>query len=362
MITIRIQLIPVGHYFLGGERGFAFDPKLKRQMIAGYFIHSLKVPSQTTLFGTLRYIIGVKNERLREDSVKIIGAHSFNIVGDENDYGIITNISPLYLHKNNSGRSREEIASQPDGYYIRTPFDHKSGNNTYHPLKLNPNGNMEVINFPDEKSVAKTYPYDYCAKDGISKSYTCISSSKYQIVDESDIFTSSVEVVSRKAKMTNNNQDGFAKKEYFRLNPGWSFVFFAELDDEKHQDISIEYNNSIVLGKDSSVFLVHVSEEKEPEFKGLFRERGEDFHYFQSPAYIKGNTSDLIGKASFSILDIETHRRFKTEHNRLVPEYGASLVQLICAGSIVYSDNIEGLIDDHAAIAGFNRIVNGGRR
>lgn len=363
MKKIRVQLTPVGHYFLGGERGFGYDPKLKRQMTASYFIRSLKVPSQTTLFGALRYIIGVENEKLKDNSCSIIGSRSFDITDDNSDYGIIKKISPLYLFKDNIGIDSQEKNVSPDGYYIRTPFDHINGYNTYHPMVLNQKSRIESINFPDDEAVTKFHPCGYNAKDGISMSYTCISSSEYQVVNEWDIFESSVEVVSRKAKIEANNQDGFAKKQYFRLNQGWSFVFFAELEGNEDliNSIEIEYNRSVVLGKDSSVFMVHMSEESEPDINGIFINKEKNFHYCQSPLYIRCNTSILIGKSSFSILESETSRRFKTEHNKLMPVYENSLIQMISPGSIVYSDDISDLLDEHAGIAGFNRIINGGK-
>ena len=316
MISVRIRLTPAGHYFFGGERAFVYDEKLKRQMSASYFISSLKMPTQTTLFGTLRYLIGVKDEKLRENS--------FDIVGDNEQFGMIKCISPVYLFKDGE-------------YFIRTPFDHVCGEKNYKPFDIDSSAGIDSLSFPSDNVTKKKYPKNFNTKDGISKSY--MSLSNQHIVLEDDIFTSSVEVVSRKSNKTPYNKDGFAKKEYVRLKEGWTFVFFAKLDCDQLPD----YNKSVVMGKDSSVFIAEMELGEEPEVSELFRNKGKDFYYLQSPAYISKPTGDIIDNCSFCVLESETIRRFKTKNSKLQPEYGADLVQLISAGSVFYADDIKKL-------------------
>lgn len=352
MIEIRIRLTPTGHYFLGGERGFSFDQNLERQMSASYFIKSLKVPTQTTLFGALRYIIGVKEDRLRADSDDLIGHNSYDIVRNNDSFGIIKCISPLYLYKE-TGNTGE--------YFIRTPFDHKIGSRQtkddsyerYTPLMIDSAQGCSVINYPGTV-VNKKYPIDYKAKNGISKSYTSLTDGR--IAEEDSIFVSSVEVVSRKNKRKLNNEDGFAKKEYIRLKKGWSFVFFATLDT----DSMPEYNRSVILGKDSSLFCVEIIPEKEPNISDFFKDRPKEFHYCQSPVYVSGGIPELIDQCSMSIVENESLRRFKTKDSKLVPEYNAPLLSLLSAGSVLYSNSIEQLKNDHAETAGFNKVIEGG--
>ena len=359
MIEVRLRLTPTGHYFLGGERGFAFDSKLERQMSDSYFISSLKVPTQTTLFGALRYIIGVKNEALRENSGELIGNSSFDITADHETYGIIKRISPLYL-------CREE--GNDCEYFIRTPFDHKiaeydsgaeqsirTANTYYTPMQINADSGCRVINYPGTETV-KNYPSDYKAKDGISKSY--VSLSDRRIVEEDAVFVSSVEVVSRKSKNRYSSENGFAKKEYVRLNKGWSFVFFARLDADEIP----EYNSTVLLGKDSSLFSVEITPEAEPDAAEFFKDRPASFHYCQSPVYVAGDVPQLIDRCSFSIIENEYLRRFKTRNAKLAPEYDTPLLCLLSAGSVLYTDNIDQLRNNHAETAGFNKVIGGGTK
>ena len=348
----RIRLTPVGHYFLGGERGFGFDSELKRQMSDSYFISSLKIPSQTTLFGALRYIIGVKDEQLRENSCQLIGKNSYRINDTKFSYGIIESISPVYLYKEHDSEAGE--------YYIRTPFDHKMSEYKYTPLELLEK-EIKVINYPS-KERNKTYPKNYVAKDGISHSYMSLTTKA--IEKENDIFTPSVEVVSKKDKGNNAGKDCFAKKEYMRLKDGWSFVFFADLSGDK----DLEFNKSVILGKDSSVFTVKIDETEEPDVISVFQDRPANFHYCQSPIYITSDVSNIVEESKFSIIENESQRIFMTENQRLRPAYDSPLLQLISPGSIFYtdtdSDNLKKQIESNgqAVNAGFNRIIKGGSK
>ncbi len=355
MIKIRIKLTPVGHYFLGGERNFTFGNGINRQMSDSYFISSLKVPSQTTLFGTLRYLIGVKEEKLKDNSEELIGKKSYTLNNENKEFGLIKSISPLYLYHEDQGEKGK--------YYVRTPFDHKIETEDdkkvnpekYKPLKIEDDTSVKVINYPSEDSsgVSKRYPHDYKAKAGISHSYTCIEDQT--IVDEDSVFKQSVEVVSKKNKNNKDNKDCFAKKGYYRLEKGWSFVFFAELDCNEIP----ECNKSAVIGKDSSFFSVSITEDKEPDVKSLFKDREKGFRYCQSSVFVKRPISEVLDKSSFSILESEYLRSFTSEGARLKVD-GTELLQLISAGSILYSDDIAAFNDEHARIAGFNIIINGG--
>ncbi len=351
MIKVRVRFTPVGHYFLGGECGFGYDKKLNRQMSDSYYISSLKVPSQTSLFGAIRYIFGVKDEVLRSNAAEIIGNNTYNITDNNSSFGIINGISPVYLLNEKDGL---------DTYYVRTPFDHKKEDNKetgisqYTPFMIDSN-RMTVVNYPGA-AVQKAYPTDFKAKDGIAKSFTSLSDRS--VVEESAIFDTSVEVVSRKVKKSEGIESGFAKKEYVRLKNGWSFAIFAVLDC----DSIPEYNKAVVIGKDSSVFSTEISISEEPDVCELFKDRTPNFHYCQSAVYVSERIKGVIDKSSCSIIESETLRLFKTKDSKLSPEYNAPLLQLLSAGSIIYADDISDLKNKHAMIAGFNYIIDGGKR
>lgn len=52
----RVELKPLEPYFFAGEKSFGFGKK-KKQSYNNYFIRSELFPTQTTLLGTIRYLI-----------------------------------------------------------------------------------------------------------------------------------------------------------------------------------------------------------------------------------------------------------------------------------------------------------------
>ena len=207
-MNLRIKLTPPESYFLGDERIFEIGDGNKH-----YFIHSLQTPSQTTLFGILRYL-GIKNPsaNMEFDSVNI-GEKSFNLLepfDEERPFGRINGISPLYLM---SG----------DNYYIRTPFDHKPGVFSNDKLAYNP-----FTVYRDDVLGTKKFPIEYEAKLMIADSWLCLSPSNDEYITYKNLFSKDLHVGIKKK----GNEESFVKKEYAVLEKGFSFVFFADVDDD----------------------------------------------------------------------------------------------------------------------------------
>ncbi len=210
MYKYLITFTPMESYFFGGERTFGFGRKSVRK--PPYYIVSGKKPSQTTLFGTLRYIIlsqekalyGQENEAKAEE---LVGKESFSFrkaltqpISDEKksaqDFGIIDSISPLFLLK------KGEL-------YVPTPFDHKPGKKKERNIKYTPFdmketpvtfGNGSVLHSSDYESKKeipityeddfKLYPSNYDAKEGYGGGYVSLTDKK--ILSDDDIFISDI--------------------------------------------------------------------------------------------------------------------------------------------------------------------------
>ena len=94
-----------------------------------YFIKSETVPAQTTILGMLRYLLlPVKKSNFadytdadKKINAQAVGSSSFDFEQKDRRFGIIKEISPVFLIKN-------------DEIFMKTPFDHKTGEKTYTPF------------------------------------------------------------------------------------------------------------------------------------------------------------------------------------------------------------------------------------
>lgn len=275
-----ITLEPMEPYFFGGERTFGFGKEIKRK--PPYYIVSEKTPSQTTLFGTLRYIILAQRNALlgQKESGKtsgLVGKESFSFekalkyskfdligrmqetahnslhigefqqrkdwIKQEHDnikqsFGIIRRISPLFLMRD-------------DVWYIQTPYDHKPGNQVYTPFKM------------DETSVkfgngATRFPSDYKAKEGYGGGY--VSLDDLSIISDKDIFLQNVKtgINSHRTEDVSagiKNDSSFFKKECKMLAEGFSFAFIADLSERIESGVSV-----VFMGQDKSPFRCTITE------------------------------------------------------------------------------------------------------
>ena len=345
MPKLLIKLTPLEPYFLGGERIFEIGDGNKH-----YFIRSLDTPAQSTLFGVLRYLAIEKpgssqdfKKRYQEFSKKRnLGEFKKEFRGyalnkPEVKFENIHGISPLYLVDNKTGC-----------FYAPLPFDHRVD----HRVKVS---GCESENYtPFEKwsepirttNGERCLPLDYKAKDGLANGWIALAGSR--CVRTEDIFHSSPQVGIGQT----NEIQAFFKKEYKYLEEGFSFAFFADIDMPL-------YNHIVYIGQGKSPFCAEWQKAEEPEFpKAVLRE---GFVYAQSDIYYTGDIRDLYGKCYFVCAKTHPHRIFQENY---LDRTGSSMVQLIRAGSVFWpndaSDFATKLKNDHAEIAGFNKIVIGG--
>lgn len=127
-----VRLTPLEPYFFGNEKCFSFnDGNPRGQMSNRYYIKSERTPLQTTLLGAMRYLFIKKkksdfnyNDAEYKELEKNIGSESFKIASDtEQDFGVIKNLSPLFLMKGES-------------ILIPTPLDHIKGEKNILPLEI----------------------------------------------------------------------------------------------------------------------------------------------------------------------------------------------------------------------------------
>lgn len=248
-----ITLEPMESYFFGGERTFGFGSHTKRKQ--PYYIVSENVPSQPTLFGTLRYIILSQKDLLFEQNEpcpyetrkiieNLIGPESFSFEKSLNNvkqsFGIINGISPVFLIND-------------EEWYVRTPYDHNPERKEYAPFIMR---EAPVI-FGDHITL---YPEDYKAKKGYGGGY--ISLKTLRIISDEELFGSVVRtgINSHRTDVDSagiQDENSFFKKERRALEKGFCFAFIADLSEElevKESDSSI-----VFMGQDKSPFCCRIS-------------------------------------------------------------------------------------------------------
>lgn len=234
----EVRLTPLGAYFLGMDRTFAYgEGELQREGGDSYYVSSERIPSQQTLFGVLRYL-GIREKRadfrLTKEDQENIGPASFRYqpqgraqgrpgalrgqggAGDpEQDFGRILEISPLYL-----------LGPQGD-ILVRTPLDHKEGERFYTPFCEE----REIWGTPKGRGLMLV-PADYDAKSALTRSFVRVGPGRRpgaggellplrEVVPEDTLFSEEVRTQIQKEK----NEQAYFRVRYVRLARGYSFAF-----------------------------------------------------------------------------------------------------------------------------------------
>lgn len=236
MNNYQIKLTPVNAYFFGGEKHTEKKEK-PGKFEMDYYVRSELYPQQTTLLGTLRYYLLMKNGCLsprknnkESQANDLIGKNSFIYRKGETvqTFGKIHSISPLYFLKGDDKYiiapfDREFELVTEYGNYKMKGYDAKKG---YHPV---------LINLKD-KGICRFF------KDENKK-------------DDTDfVFIRHETVGNKKGEKGKTEDDGFYKQVMYKLNKGWSFAFDAEIDCDLSHD-----KQFITMGAEQQLFLLEVN-------------------------------------------------------------------------------------------------------
>lgn len=357
--VIKINLTPMEPFFFGSDRTFHYGEDDKLRTGSDYYIRSESFPLQTSVFGVLRYL-GISDKSTgfvrSEINSKVVGDSSFEYENSQ-EFGMIEHISPLFLEDCEKGI-----------HYIRVPRDHVNVHDSYVP-------------FQEYSSVStnhgkKMLPLDYDAKGGISEDFVSVSC-LHRILRMGSVFhgVEKVGIDVQKKK--------YFKMEYIRMEPGYSFTFYATLKDE-FPDIK---EKMVFMGAKKSLFSVGVENNAQepsiclpghsPDDPGIKKV------YFISDSWFdRDNTKLLIDNCIHTNFAYRTARGYKTNYSQdTCDAKGTSqknrfsktdrLFRLIRAGSValVQEDKlktISSLIDKsvnrHMQIIGCNNWIIGGMK
>ena len=330
-----MTLTPMEPYFFGNEKTFKYPGQKVGDQSNRYYIKSEFVPAQTTLIGTLRYILLPVKKNFKEYNeddlalnASVVGERSFQY-GCSNKFGKIIEISPLFLLKD-------------DEKLVVTPFDHINGKEKYTPFssyKKTDDGNH-------------LYPAEFNAKNGVSRSYMSITDTEHKIYEHKSIFTKEIRVgLNRFVK-----DKGFYKKEYVKLKEGFSFAVYVTLEDDVVPKDAI-----VFMGQGRSLFNAKFKkvEDVEDSYQNLLKKIGcclrEDVVYCFADAFVK---SDIYEKTLFAATDTRDYRAYTTEAGKIRKD--SVLYKNICAGSIFIPKDKEFVKlfeDKNVALIGYNSVI-----
>lgn len=383
MAKYLIKLTPLEPYFFGGERTFGFGKNTKQKQ--PYYIVSEKVPSQPTLFGTLRYLVLAQNHALinqvnSNNAENLVGKESFSfdrairhtnfepeckiknaaeqcssvwefqkaqtMIKAEYErlqqaFGVINKISPLFLIK--------------DGvWYVRTPFNHNPGD------KYTPNQSYTPFTMGNIPGSDKIYPIDYHSKNGYGGGYISLDD-KLKIVSDDNIFSSVVRtgIDSRRTDKDYDDKSSFFKKERKMLEKDFSFAFIAEVLDFLHEETTV-----VFMGQDKTPFRCEITQTDVDLIKKV-----QDAFKGRNACSIQYALSDVMcleekfpsdEKFGYYIADTRVIRNL--ESNMKAKSYYAQLkksdklYRIINSGSVFYTD-VENLNSEALEVIGMNVMV-----
>lgn len=293
-----IKLKPLGLFFFSQEtkyrrkRGGSFE--------ADYYQVSAHFPQQTALLGMLRYFILQVNSQIPINNAtkakNLIGNKSFDVGETNPDYKTIKNLSAVFILDKND---------KP--YYI-SPKDLILKNNKPEYLSRTLAANIRT-NITDKLLI---FP-NYVEKDGLDNflihSYTECLPLEYDKKNKKNVVFIPVEKVGiTKSKSGKTLDKAFYKQVFYKLNEGFSFGFFAEIEEDK----LVEKEGFVPLGTEKSAFSI-TFEEHHNNFKALsLNNTNSPRIVLLSDAYLSDyNTKDF----QFAISATKTFRFLKTEVN-----------------------------------------------
>lgn len=338
----KCSFTPTGPYFFGGEKIFDFEGS------NNYYITSLREPSQSTILGSIRFLVLKKAGKLSPEngdvSVDLISQQeelvgkNGNVVERDCSYGKIKKLSPIFI-------------GDEGNVYVKTPLNHKT--------------EKQDDDFDDQKKKAEVYqpfkmeegfvsekgetilPVDYVAKDYLTDSYLNLENKT--LISSYDLFCGQEQThIARKRDDKGKlvmSENAYFKKKYYLLKPGFSFVVYVECEDDILPDKELAF-----MGQEKSAFYFWKEECTEIEFnkiedkiKGLYSSpEGYHAYYVESDSYFK-DYKEFNRLLSYSINNKRTYRFLtdvrgaKSFKERI--EKSKSLYQFIEKGSVLFVKN-----------------------
>lgn len=213
MPNYKIELCPLEHFFFGGEKhNEVLDERGNPtgEINTNYYVESSLYPQQTTLLGMLRYFMLMYHDKLikksapsisQEEYKSLVGEKSFDFNINQDHFGKIKEISPLYFTHETKGR-----------YFIS-------------PMDLN-------FDLSEDFELSKAgKPYNP-KKDKLDQIRIWNETNNDDVINLSDIIFDVLQTGNEKREKYGSNENAYYQQSMKRMEKEWSFVINAEIDDD----------------------------------------------------------------------------------------------------------------------------------
>ncbi|MDP0505811.1 MAG: type III-B CRISPR module-associated Cmr3 family protein [Fusobacterium sp. JB019] len=324
-----VRLKPLDSFFFSGKNTFRFRNGEKRKE-ANHYIESEYYPQQTTLLGVIRkellikkgwfrenrndYAKDIRDKKLNSSKLySLVGKGSFNAKG-KNDFGVIKNISPLFLY--NDGKLYKENSLKEQ--LGKKKYDNFKDKN----IKFKVSDKTARVYLGNQKKEGTFLLEEYDQKEEGVKEVVSIKNSGEKI-KLSTIFKDDLRV-----GIDVNKKEAFYKQKFLRLEKNWEFSFILDLSEEIFDS---NYENIVYIGAESKPFKMSI-EKTEESLNDFLPDKGEI--ELLSDSIIKQEDYNTIVENSYFILgEFKYFKNFRVEDGK----YQKSNPMLILKkGSIIF--------------------------
>lgn len=309
-----VTLKPIGNYFFGGEVTLGDDTS------QNYFVKSNVLPQASALLGLMRYEILRQHGLLSYDPYQqkivdkvhdYIGKEGFSLEKHIKQYGIIYNISPIFL-------------TDGSDFYTAMPLDKD------HPVSFSLKNRCSYIG-----SEIKNGPIisGFDPKKYETFKYWCNFLGKR--LNAPFLFPQQIGITKNGRKA--DGKDAFYKQTLVQLNPSLSFAFTVEIDKQH----PLETGTRIVpLGGNRSMFFMTINESEVCDMRTIF-----------NPLHRNGRllalgdvflSTEELQKCTFIWGENKSYRYMlnstKKQHSWVKPIKTSVLYHLLSKGSVIYAD------------------------
>ena len=220
-----VKLKPINSFFFGGDITFGEGKEVS------YLAKSTLFPQQTAILGMVRKTLlrqnGLLTRKIKMESVddkkkggELVGFEKFKFQKEEQNFGVIKKISPLFLMSDNKRYIKKfangwEIKKDKIGYFLQ-----KDGK-------------------------------DYNGKEDLFSDFVSIDDNVSLKVR--DIFEEIEQIGIKK----DAQKEGYFKKFSYKLKDGFAFGFYIELEENKEYRF---YDDIVELGAERSLFEMKLQE------------------------------------------------------------------------------------------------------
>lgn len=352
-----LKIKPIEPYAFSSNISFKYNGVENNK--TSYIVPSKDMPEQTTILGMVRYLVLKSTNSLKfnfdysfeekENMNRLIGKESFDFEKENQDFGAIKSISPVFLI-NNVG-----------DYIVRAPFfpHKKEGDREYFlPFEMEDGvqTSLGIISLP-KKDLKNDLEKDlYSSKDTDSFKNRFINLSNKELISDYDIFKTVLLTGNKKTqKLNKDKDDSFFKKEKKLLNDDYSFAVFVDIAD------NVDLTNQTIcqMGSYKSSFCVTAVEKPndlEPVVKkAIATWENKNWYYLLSDSLITKRPNCFAVVEQKEIKNIHTKISEINLKKRLIKSTNS--YNLTTSGSIFYGVKPELYNNENLKKIGYNYVI-----